>query len=683
MLPPSLLASTNGQMIRVNSCQQLLQEEDQLSDSEPSPPMDNLLASASATEVMSSPAAAMITSLSDSNINTRRGSASSAKSNGRSRSDLYESIFLPMNSNPPYSRACSNNSSSSNGDLTPTDDCGAGWNALHLMEDQEGHTPSHHRVSSMKKISSAPISNSPNTIELFVVKPPPQIVPTSRSIGSGAAATNGNSLGSTPNLYPGGARPRNINSNININKKNFVQPVFSLEASPQRENWVEFDDVPLVPPLQITNEPNPSPNLFNATSTFEEKFATPRLADLESSRILPKDSSTLSKSGLSSSSSPSLAVLQQSGAKPKVNPNQITSRTDIPFQKNGKISDISRSSSRKKDRNVVEPTTSSISSNNNGSSKKLTVVNLIDEFPPFTTTTSTIANSVPQNSSSSVGVTTSATPRPVVTTSRSVATTTTTSNHPDATTVTTVTGSTRMRSSTTSTPSSSSAPKLSKASSSTSISSTGDSSTSQRSREGRRSMRSKRSSRRRSVSSTTSSSSSSNNSNTQPPPHPSTVPPTPPTKIESDVARVTSIETEASPEGASTSQYEVPPPLPPRENNPKRIFDASDGGGGISGGNSSSSANGARSKPEITPHRAHNRPEGASATGAPSASGGMARNSNSRSSSKAASGGPRRTAKMMNKITTGESPGDRPPLRANGELPTSKNTKGCISTLQI
>ena len=154
MLPPSMLPHIGGNMIRVNSCQQLLQEdEEQLSDSETNiRPLE----------------AAIVLSTADENVaNTRRGSAS-ARSNGggRSRSDLYESIFLPMNGNPPYSRECSNNSST-NGDLTPTSDDTHGWTAQNLMESQEGHTPSHNRVAAMKKISSAPMSNSPDTIQLF------------------------------------------------------------------------------------------------------------------------------------------------------------------------------------------------------------------------------------------------------------------------------------------------------------------------------------------------------------------------------------------------------------------------------------------------------------------------------------------------------------------------------------
>ena len=693
MLPPSVLPPNDvgGNMIRVNSCQQLLQEdEEQFSDNETNiRPLE----------------AAIVLSTADENVdNTRRGSASARNNGGgRSRSDLYESIFLPMNGNPPYSRECSNNSST-NGDLTPNSDGIHGWNAQNLMEYQEGHTPSHHRGVAMKKISSAPMSNSPDTIQLFTTNQ--NSLSSSFDSRTGTNVVDGtDSIGSQ---YPGGARPRSSNSN----KINFVQPV---GVSPQRENWVEFDDSPLVvPPLNLTNNIGSNANsaatannkrlisndpnnsiLLNTTSTFEEKFATPRLADLESSRILPAGSTSSSaKSGLTSSSAPSLSALQPQqqhtgGARPRVNPNQITSRTDIPFQKNPTNS-TSANNKKENSRMPGELTTSNSTnavnngagSNKRSSEKKQTMVNLLDEFPPFTTVTTTVANSAAQQPRTSTSVV-----QCVATT----ITTTTTSNKQGTSTVTTVVNSTRTRSSTTSTPSSSSGAKLSKASSQNSISSTaGDSSTSQRNKEGRRSMRSKRSSRRKSVSSVTSSSSSvttASSSNNVQQPTASTVPPTPPTTTASGVARVTSIETETV-EGASQSQqHEVPPPLPPRETNPKRIFDATDSGG--AGGKTGSSSKGpstgggsSRSKPEIAPHRSsHNRGvEGAQNSSASlaggSSSGLTPRNSNSRSSSKGASGGPRRTPKMMNQITTGggatRGPGDRPPPRVNGELPSSK-----------
>lgn len=145
-------------------------------------------------------------------------------------------------------------------------------------------------------------------------------------------------------------------------------------------------------------------------------------------------------------------------------------------------------------------------------------------------------------------------------------------------------------------------------------------------------------------------------------------------------------------QGASS---EVPPPLPPRENNPKRIFDQPDiGNSNSTNGTGSSASRG--NKPDIAPHRTgshSNRTAEAVASGTASgsqpagaSSGGISRNSSSRSSSKAS--GARRTAKMMNKLTAttaGGAPGaeggggggprttsERPPLRANGELPSSK-----------
>lgn len=363
-----------------------------------------------------------------------------------------------------------------------------------------------------KKISSALISNSPDRIDLFINKQQNKI-----NMSHAPKST----------VSFGGARPRKDKNGLK-----HTQNVITVQN--ERSNWVAFDDP--APTLEILNKS------FNTTSTFEEKFASPRVADLESShlnKMVPKH-------------------IDEISTKNKTNQHKITSRTDI----------IPTSS-------LSEIETEGNAYQNHPKWKKVSLVHqvLLNEFPPFTTKSQ--VSSLESIISTTSSINTIAGRTDVAVSSMNGLSTTMT------------------------------VPTSSKINTSSTVM------TSTRSKEGRRSMRGKRSSRRSSRINETE-----NNS--------SKVTIVNPSLIMSEVAKVTSL-VPSSPVRELPSTDDQPPPLPPRENNPQRIFDSSDGR--------------IRSKPpEVASHKPHDQ------STAPN---------NAREQQHGARGGSRtrHTAKMMNKAS--------------------------------
>jgi len=526
-----LVPTTTSEIIRANSCQQLLQE-DISSDNE-------LICFSENTD----------------------GNRLRSNSNEHSRAAHYEPVFITGNNKNSTGAMTKEGPPVSLNENVITGD-------LICLTDEDNEV-SDDRLSKRKKIiSSAPISSSPDTIELL------SGASTKTSETSNLVYSDINEIlqPSKPKVYTGGARPRD---NKNYMKLQSVTAV----ASEQRDHWVAFED-------SNTNCSNQRPNSkLDITSNFEDKFATPRLADLESSKLLPPPE-----------------TLKHSSTKPKVNPNHITSRTDMPCP----TTNTDKNEKRLSNKEVVDVLNAKRTTSN---SQKATFVNhmLFNEFPPFTTTPQTNNIVAPITTTSTIGATTS-----LVTTSTTTATPATQTTTPSST--------------------------------SNTLESTGITLHS-RNKEGRRSMRSKKGSRKtsRQVSATES---------TQP----------------TDIVRAISVSTTPSQHceplatAASATQFETPPPLPPRENNPKRIFETTDG--------RISESPVQRRKPEITPHGSNSSRTRAtrsdqSAESSPSSSSSSIPRDSSRGSTRA-----RHSAKQMSKISSngsGRSTGER-------QLPTSKYT---------